>query len=321
MEEGVQVNPDPEAASWTVEWTWEDAFDGAHTFAVELLDREGELAASQPMTVTVVPPGKLLFASDRDGPQAIYAMQTDGRRAQRLTVRPDDARQPTVRGDGSFAYVAKSEGVADVIRWAGAGSTDTRDVVAGRDPAWAPDGEHLAYSAGVDGVSQIFVAAASGRKAVPVTEERVYAGQPAWSPDGTRLAYVAERDQNWDIWLVALDGTELRRVTRHTAVDWGPSWSPDGGSLAFVSDRSDGHQVYVAKIDGSGLRRLTDLEEGAESPTWSPDGHWLAFVGYTGAGDGVHRREIYVMRANGEDRVRLTYDSADDTDPVWDEPH
>ena len=315
---GTQVNGDPEARSWTVDWSWEGASDGRHTLAVELLDLEGESFASTPVTVTVVPAGQILFTSNRDGAQAIYAMQTDGGRVQRLTTGPGDARQPAVRRDGSLAFVVESEGAGEVIRWTGAGDEDARDLVAGRDPAWAPDGDHVAYSSGVDGVSQISVSAVSGGDPVQVTAERVYAGQPAWSPDGTHLAYVAERDQNWDVWVVALDGSEPRRVTNDPAVDWGPSWSPDGGSLAFVSDRMDGHQVYAARIDGSDLRRLTDLDQGAESPTWAPDGHWLAFVAYTGAGDGVHRREIYVMRSNGEDRVRLTYNAFDDTDPGWD---
>jgi Tol biopolymer transport system component len=79
-----------------------------------------------------------------------------------------------------------------------------------------------------------------------------------------------------------------------------------------------GHQVYIVRIDGSDLRRLTDLHQGAESPTLAPDGHWLAFVAYTGAGDGVHRREIYGKRSKGEDRVRLTYNAFDDADPGWD---
>jgi TolB protein len=314
---GTQANGDPGATSWTVDWSWEGVSDGRHTLAVGLLGQEGEWFASTPVTVTVVPAGKILFSSNRDGAQAIYSMQTDGGRVQRLTTGPGDARQPAVRGDGSLAFVVESERGGEVIRWTGAGAEDARDLVAGRDPAWAPGGERVAYSSGVDGVSQISVSAVSGGDPVQVTAERAYAGQPAWSPDGTHLAYVAERDQNWDVWVVALDGSEPRRITNDPAMDWGPSWSPDGGSLAFVSDRMDGHQVYVARIDGSDLRRLTDLDQGAESPTWSPDGHWLTFVAYTGAGDGVHRREIYVMRSNGEDRVRLTYNAFDDTDPGW----
>jgi len=39
----------------------------------------------------------------------------------------------------------------------------------------------------------------------------------------------------------------------------------------------------------------------------------LAFVAYTGDGTGVNARELYLMRADGRDQVRLTYDSFDDT--------
>jgi hypothetical protein len=75
---GTQVNGDPKATSWTVDWSWEGASDGRHTLTVELLDQEGGSSASTPVTVTVVPAGQILFASNCDRAQAIYAMQRVG---------------------------------------------------------------------------------------------------------------------------------------------------------------------------------------------------------------------------------------------------
>jgi TolB protein len=313
---GTQVNPN-QATPWALEWVWDGVSDGSHTLAVELRGDGGEPLASEPVTVTVVPAGKLFFSSNRDGAQAVYTMTTDGRGVRRLTAGPGEARQPAGRRDGSLAFVAESEGGPEVIRWMSAGSDEVLDLFSGRDPAWSPDGARLAFSAGVDGVSQVFVSDPSGGMPVQVTLEEVYAGQPAWSPDGIRLAYVAEREGNWDVWVVALEDREPLRVTTDPAMDWGPSWSPDGGRLAFVSDRMDGHQVYVMRTDGSDVQRLTGLAQGAESPTWAPDGHWLAFVAYTGTGAGVNGREIYLMRSNGEDQVRLTHNAFDDTHPDW----
>jgi Tol biopolymer transport system component len=68
---------------------------------------------------------------------------------------------------------------------------------------------------------------------------------------------------------------------------------------------------------GADVRLLTDFSRGAEAPAWSPDGYWLAFVAYTGEGEGVNARELYLMRSNGQELVRLTRNSFDDTQPDW----
>jgi Tol biopolymer transport system component len=169
----------------------------------------------------------------------------------------------------------------------------------------------------VEDVSQVFTVIATGGRPFQVTNEEVHAGQPAWSPDGKYLAYVAEQDENWDIWVVPLSGGGPVRLTEDTAMDWAPAWSPDGSQIAFVSDRDGQHQIYVMRVDGSGVRALTQFDRGAEAPAWSPDGYWLSFVAYTGEGVGVNGREIYLMRSDGQDQVRLTYNAFDDDQPDW----
>jgi dipeptidyl aminopeptidase/acylaminoacyl peptidase len=311
-----EANPDPQAVPWTVEFVWQEAGEGAHHLAVQALGAGGELAASAPVTVTVVPAGKLAFASNRDGAYALYAMQTDGAGLLRLSTGPGDVRQPAWAPGGQLTFVAEGQaGQATIRRLAASGEVE--DLAFGRDPAWSPDGRWLAYSASVEGISQVFVADAQGRESRPLTAETVYAGQPAWSPGGARVAYVAERAGNLDIWIVAADGGEPLRLTDDPATDWAPAWSPDGARLAFVSDRGGSYQLYAMHADGSQVEALTDLAQGAEAPAWSPDGYWLAFVAYTGEGAGVNAREIYLMRADGREPVRLTHNAYDDTEPDW----
>jgi Tol biopolymer transport system component len=312
-----QFNPDPHQVPWPVEWTWESSGEGSHVLAVLGRDSGGEVVSSRPITVAVVPVGRLVLASNRDGAYALYAMETDGRNAVRLTTGPGDARQPAVRAGGGLAFVAENGAGQPVIREMAADSAESVALFAGREPAWSPHGERLAFTASQAGISQVVVAEVAAGRLLTVTAEAVYAGQPAWSPDGSRLAYVAERDRNLDIWIADVDGSEPRRLTDDPAVDWAPAWSPDGNWLAFVSNRSGSHQIYLMRADGSEQQRLTDLAQGAESPAWSPDGYWLAFVAYTGAGTGVDAREIYLMRADGRQQVRLTHNDYDDTEPDW----
>jgi dipeptidyl aminopeptidase/acylaminoacyl peptidase len=334
---GAQVNPSPRTVPWNVEWAWQQMSEGSHVLRVLAYGSNGKVEASAARTITVVPPGQLLFASHREGASAIYAMRTDGQDLVRLTVGPGDARQPAARQDGTLAFVGATETGQTMIRQIGMDGGPAQDLVAGRDPAWSfrpltptasgTDSTRLAYSASQEGISQVFVLeteAVGDRGAVQVTAEEVYAGQPAWSPlpaeastGEARLAYVAEREGNWDIWVTALDGGEPRRLTDDPAMDWAPAWSPDGGWLAFVSDRAGRNQVYLMRADGADVHPLTAFPQGAEAPCWSPDGLWLAFVAYTGEGTGINAREIYLMQADGRNQVRLTRNAFDDTEPAW----
>ncbi len=316
-EVAIQVNPDPQAAFWVAQWVWQDPSEGTHTLAVQAHRGEGGAGESPPVQVTVVPRGDLVFASNRDGAYAIYTMQTDGQDLVRLTGWPGAARQPAPSKDGVVAFVTTTEGGQPVIRQLGKEGEQEIDLFPGVDPTWAPDGVRLACAANREGISQVFVALTDSGTPGQVTAEEVYAGQPTWSPDGTRLAYVAEREGNWDVWFVTLDRSEPHRLTEHPAMDWAPAWSPDGSKLAFVSDRGGSHQIYVMRPDGTGVRQLTSFPLGAESPAWSPTGFWLAFVAYTGDGTGINAREIYLMRADGQNQVRLTYNSFDDTEVEW----
>lgn len=90
-------------------------------------------------------------------------------------------------------------------------------------------------------------------------------------------------------------------------VNWSraPDWAPDGRRLAL---RRDGI-IHVVNADGSGLTSLGVL---GDEPSWSPDGTMIAFV--------VNEDEdynIFRMRADGTDVVRLTDSPQVDHYPDW----
>ena len=97
--------------------------------------------------------------------------------------------------------------------------------------------------------------------------------------------------------------------------------------IAFIRVSTDPggvrHELYVINADGSGERRL--VETARISPTtatayeldsnfaWSPDGRKIAFVGMTDDGN----TDVYVVRADGLGRKRLTRHPAVDDNPAW----
>jgi TolB protein len=65
--------------------------------------------------------------------------------------------------------------------------------------------------------------------------------------------------------------------------------------------------------DGSNVRNLTNLPESDEdTPAWSSDGNRIVFES-----DSFGNSEIFIMNADGSDKMNLTRDIALDRHPVF----
>jgi Tol biopolymer transport system component len=106
------------------------------------------------------------------------------------------------------------------------------------------------------------------------------------------------------------------------------TWSSDGSRMTFVLGRfiespvDLGHpgdppfaidsDIYTLDTDGSNLRPITDSPEAELQPAWSPDGSRIAFALSSSPyspdpfWNPLSRLDIYVMRADGTERTRLT---------------
>jgi TolB protein len=100
----------------------------------------------------------------------------------------------------------------------------------------------------------------------------------------------------------------------------------DTGSaeIAFTVNRAGWNEIWLMRADGSDRRRLTEVEPpqndaaGSASPAWSPDGTQIAFAAQIGTRDEDQSlTEIYIMRADGTDRRRLTTNADLDASPSW----
>lgn len=189
---------------------------------------------------------------------------------------------------------------------------------------WSPDGQRIAFDSSrrdIDGrkrVVQVYVMNADGTGVIQLTRGPGFHGLGGWSRDGTEIAIESDWGQDpklTGVWIIPAsdpDGVtvaDARRVTdppRGVDFDSEPQFSPDGSSIVFSRFKSARESaIYRVNADGTGLRRLTGFRLNASDPDWSPDGQRITFDSGDSGRPGA-KGDIYVIKADGSDRKRLT---------------
>jgi Tol biopolymer transport system component len=244
---------------------------------------------------------------------SVYVINANGTHPRRIargagwgfTWSPDGRR---------LAYVDPSAGiyVVDIAR------ATKRKVALGRDVAWSPRADRLAFVQG----ETLVVTRADG------TDQRVITSgvwaMPRWSPDGTRIAFPKEEGGLSEaalLYVAEADGTNARPLTPKTEVFKYSSdfdWSPRSDRIVVRV----GRKALVLRTDGGGAKIVADGlfdHTDAGPPTWFLDGKRIAFV--RGSWRPVARSDIWVMNADGSQKKRLTRNHAArglDLQPRWD---
>lgn len=200
----------------------------------EVLPVEGRMAFDrQPAWM---PGGEsLLYASERDGTQAIFRVWLDGRPRARVSHEPERALMPEPSPDGrQLAYTRGTTGGLQIALQdmdSGVSRLLTHVPDGAARPRWSPDGRRLAYTrlrrAGtfVEGLDP-----ASGEVTSLAVAGLDELADPAWSPDGQWLVAsgAAAGDlSGWDLILMSLGpDAAAYRLTTGRGDDRAPSWSP-----------------------------------------------------------------------------------------------
>lgn len=145
-------------------------------------------------------------------------------------------------------------------------------------PAWAPNGEDIAYVSFETGRPAIFLQNIVSGAREQLTNFPGINGAPAFSPDGQKLALVLSKDGNPEIYVMDLRTRQLTRVTDHFAIDTEPNWKADGQGLVFTSDRGGRPQIYELDLQSGRIARLTFRGDYNARPRLSLDGRFLVMV-------------------------------------------
>jgi Tol biopolymer transport system component len=213
----------------------------------------------------------VVYAVDAsDGSTDLHLMTLDERkRPARTTLLldgPGNLSETSWSPDGSELLVrSDTEGEGDLYRYEVATRRLRPLLKDAFNPAWSPDGRHIAYAGFRPGDpfdADLFVVDADGSDRRLVVDTGFDDVFPVWSPDGNRLAFASEvHDGDLDVFVVGVDGSGLRILTAdNDGYDEPLLWGPRGDIL-FLSDRAGigGVFGYLMDPDGSNVRLFVRL--------------------------------------------------------------
>ncbi len=179
-----------------------------------------------------------------------------------------------------------------------------------------------------------------------LTDNDAYDAECSYSPDGKWIVFPSHRypaapgaaaaapttqpdpsavNKDLELYAMRADGTGVVRLTSAPGYDGGPFFSPDGKRVVYRSDRKNNNllQVFVADVvyDSAGNitgladeRQLTDDAHVNWGPYWHPDGQHVV---YATSAHGHTNYELYLMRADGSAKTRVTHAAGADVLPVF----
>ncbi|HLI75998.1 MAG TPA: hypothetical protein VKV02_03560 [Acidobacteriaceae bacterium] len=286
----------------------ESARQIAHKFADEIIFRLGG-------GIQGIAESKIFYVHfTGNGNKEIWEMDYDGANAHQITHLGEISLSPRISPDNSrIAFAALGRDgfqlkmysllLNRMVSFNSPGSTNL-------SPAWAPNGQQLAFSSSRSGDPEIWISDPQGAAARKLTSVRGPDVSPTFNPKtGAQIAWISGRTGLPQLFIMDADGSGVQHMT-DGGYATSPSWSPNGQFIAFAWDRKygpgapGGQDIYIMEVATKRWIQLTHDIGRCDFPSWSPDGRHIVFAN-SPDGRADHTR-IMTMLADGTAKRPLT---------------
>ena len=258
---------------------------------------------------------KIAFVSYKTGSAEVYLMNSDGSDVEQITNSPEN---------NSFPYQIDARTLGFIRRDSLRNMTDYQiDIYTkeeeplAREPSrpdaeWdetSPDGRYIAFVRSTDySDRELFIYNTELQQEIRITNnsDEGFAALSfgySWSANGKKLLFMSGVDWYHQVMQVYDVETEkIRTVTARGYMNSGVKWLKDNENvIANLKIRDETlYELYnVNTTTGEVTQLTTDINL---HPNVSPDGEWVVFESQRHNNDG----EVYVMRKDGSDQIRLT---------------
>lgn len=153
------------------------------------------------------------------------------------------------------------------------------DIGAIANPAWSPDGDRIAFSGSVGGITDLFVYHLDGDRLVRLTNDKFADLHPSWSPDGARIVFSSDRGPRTNFERLTYSSFQIAEIVVATGAvthipafgdvkHINPVYAADGAGIYFISDQDGFSDVYGLTPATGELRRITNTTTGVSGHTY-----------------------------------------------------
>jgi eukaryotic-like serine/threonine-protein kinase len=150
----------------------------------------------------------------------------------------------------------------------------TRGTSTDRQPAYAPDGKWIVFSATRNGNLDLWVTSPETGETRRVTDDHAQDWDPAFTPDGKQLIWSSNRSGHFEIWIAEADGRNARQLSRDGFDAENPTMTRDGWVI-YSSNFGQHQGIWKIRPDGT---QATKVIDGINAhPELSPDGQYVLY--------------------------------------------
>ena len=242
---------------------------------------------------------------DADLPEVRSHIESVSAEIDHASISPTGLRA-AVEAHGEILTVAAKHGPTRDI-------TNTPGVME-RWPAWAPDGQSIAYFSDESGLYALHVASQLGAsqaggtpvKKFPLASEPAYYFDPKWSPDSKRIAF---HDNRLNTYLLDTTTGKLTTIGDKNVfggfsnATYDLAWSPDSKWIAYPHSLANHlHAIFLYSVETGQSTQVTNEIADSRMPAFDREGKYLYFLASTNSGatsDGLDMTsDLYDVTSN-----------------------